>query len=147
MKIETVGLPGAVRSRILRLAKALKWKIFHLLFFWRKRRRWAFLNTLQALDPPTFKSFALTYLRNDLEHQYLLKNSEISTLLAVVRCCVTTRLSAETFSLLKVYLKYNFGLGLPSFYLLFSLFKLKFYISKCTVIWSFSYIPNCYMYR
>ena len=29
---ETVGLSGAVRSRISRLAKALKWKIYHLLF-------------------------------------------------------------------------------------------------------------------
>ena len=28
---ETVGLPGAVRSRISRLAKALKWKLYHLL--------------------------------------------------------------------------------------------------------------------
>ena len=26
------------------------------------------LNTLQALDPPTFKSFGLTFLRNDFEH-------------------------------------------------------------------------------
>eukprot|EP00493_Phyllostaurus_siculus_P020477 UN20802 len=52
-----------------RLAKALKWKIYHLLFvFLRKRRREAFLNTLQALDPPTFKSFGLTFLRNDFEH-------------------------------------------------------------------------------
>eukprot|EP00493_Phyllostaurus_siculus_P025612 UN25957 len=30
------------------LAKALKWKIYHFLFvFLRKRRCWAFLNTLQ----------------------------------------------------------------------------------------------------
>ena len=32
-------------------------------------------------------------------------------------------LAAETFSLLSVYLNYKFGLGLPSFYLFFSLFK------------------------
>ena len=43
--------------------------------------------------------------------------------MAVVRRCVTTTLAAETFSLLNVYLSYKFGLGLPSFYLLFSLFK------------------------
>eukprot|EP00493_Phyllostaurus_siculus_P021554 UN21881 len=46
------------------------------------RRRWAFLNTLQALDPPTFKSFGLTFLSYEttLSITYLLKNSEISTL-------------------------------------------------------------------
>jgi len=44
-----------------------KFTICYLVFL-RKRRRWAFLNTLQALDPPTFKSFGLTFLRNDFEH-------------------------------------------------------------------------------
>ena len=29
---ETIGLPGAIRSRMSRLAKALKWKIYYLLF-------------------------------------------------------------------------------------------------------------------
>jgi len=78
---ETVRLPGAVRSRILRLGKALKWNIYHFcLFFLRKRQRWAFVNTHQALEPPIFKSFGLTYLRNDFEHHFLLKNSDISTL-------------------------------------------------------------------
>ena len=38
-----------------------KFTICYLVFL-RKRRRWAFLNTLQALDPPTFKSFGLTFL-------------------------------------------------------------------------------------
>ena len=94
--------------------------------FLRKRRRWAFLNTLQALDPPAFKSFSLTFLRNDFEHQSLLKNSEIYRLFfAVVRCCVTPTLVAETVSLLNVYLNYKFGLGLPIFYLIFSMFKNK----------------------
>ena len=31
--------------------------LFLFVFFLLKRRRWAFLNTFQALDPPTFKSF------------------------------------------------------------------------------------------
>ena len=44
-----------------------KFTICYLIFL-RKRRRWAFLNTLQALDPPAFKSFGLTFLRNDFEH-------------------------------------------------------------------------------
>ena len=44
-----------------------KFTICYLVFL-RKRQRWAFLNTLQALDPPTFKSFGLTFLRNDFEH-------------------------------------------------------------------------------
>ena len=59
-------------DRISRLAKALKWKIYHLLFDFalRKRRRWAFLNTLQALNPPTFKSLGLTFLRNDFVHHF-----------------------------------------------------------------------------
>ena len=47
--------------------------------------------------------------------------------LAVVRCYVTTTLAAETFSLLCVYLNYKFGLGLPSFCLFFSFFKLFHY--------------------
>ena len=57
-----------------------KFTIWYLVFL-RKRRRWAFLNTLQALDPPTFKSFGLTFLyETTLSITYLLKNSEISTL-------------------------------------------------------------------
>jgi hypothetical protein len=57
-----------------------KFTICYLVFL-RKRRRWAFLNTLQALDPPTFKTFGLTFLyETTLSITYLLKNSEISTL-------------------------------------------------------------------
>ena len=44
-----------------------KFTIWYLVFL-RERRRWAFLNTLQVLDPPIFKSFSLTFLRNDFEH-------------------------------------------------------------------------------
>ena len=48
-----VGLPGAVRRRISRMAKALKWKIYHLLFgFSAQASTLGVLNTLQALDPP-----------------------------------------------------------------------------------------------
>ena len=103
-----------------------KFTICYLVFL-RKRRRWAFLNTLQALDPPTFKSFGLTFLRKRLWASLICsKTARYRLFLAVVRCCVTTTLAAETFSLLSVYLNYKFGLGLPSFYLFFSLFKLIF---------------------
>ena len=100
------------------------------LFFLRKRRRWAFLNTLQALDPPTFKSFGLAFLRERLWASLICsKTARYRLFLAVVRCCVTTTLAAETFSLLSVYLNYKFGLGLPSFYLFFSFFKSKLDLS------------------
>ena len=68
---ETVGLPGAVTKiefQGWQRRSSGKFTICYLVFL-RKRRRWAFLNTLQALDPPTFKSFGLTFLRNDFEHQ------------------------------------------------------------------------------
>ena len=101
------------------------------LVFLRKRRRWAFLNTLQALDPPTFKTFGLTFLRKRLWASLICsKTARYRLFLAVVRCCVTTTLAAETFSLLSVYLNYKFGLGLPSFYLFFSFFELSTYNSK-----------------
>ena len=67
---ETVGLPGAVTKiefQGWQRRSSGKFTICYLVFL-RKRRRWAFLNTLQALDPPTFKSFGLTFLRNDFEH-------------------------------------------------------------------------------
>ena len=100
-----------------------KFTICYLVFL-RKRRRWAFLNTLQALDPPTFKTFGLTFLRKRLWASLICsKTARYRLFLAVVRCCVTTTLAAETFSLLCVYLNYKFGLGLPSFYLFFSFFK------------------------
>ena len=101
-----------------------KFTICYLVFL-RKRRRWAFLNTLQALDPPTFKTFGLTFLRKRLWASLICsKTARYRLFLAVVRCCVTTTLAAETFSLLCVYLNYKFGLGLPSFYLFFSFFEL-----------------------
>ena len=44
----------------------------------------------------------------------------------VVRCCVTTTLALETFSLLSLYLNYKFGLRhLSNLYLFFCLFKLS----------------------
>ena len=61
---ETVGLLGAVTKiefQGWQRRSSGKFTICYL-FFLRKRRRWAFLNTLQALDPPTFKSFGLTFL-------------------------------------------------------------------------------------
>ena len=57
---------------------------FFSLVFLRKRRRWASFNknTLQALDPPTFRIFRFNFgYGNDFQQQFLLKNSEISTLL------------------------------------------------------------------
>ena len=42
------------------------------LVFLRKRRRWAFLNTLQALDPPTFRIFRFNFgYGNDFQQQFL----------------------------------------------------------------------------
>ena len=118
-----ISMQKTVRAQSGPLKKK-KTPICYLVFL-RKRQRWAFLNTLQALDPPTFKSFGLTFLRNDFEHQFFSKTARYRLFLAVVQCCVTTTLAAETFSLLSVYLNYKFGLGLPSFYLFFSLFKKK----------------------
>ena len=107
-----------------------KFTICYLVFL-RKRRRWAFLNTLQALDPPTFKTFGLTFLRKRLWASLICsKTARYRLFLAVVRCCVTTTLAAETFSLLCVYLNYKFGLGLPSFRLFFSFFKLIYWYQR-----------------
>ena len=67
---ETVGLPGAVTKiefQGWQRRSSGKFTICYLVFL-RKRRRWAFLNTLQALDPPNFKSFDLPFLRNEFEH-------------------------------------------------------------------------------
>ena len=67
---ETVGLSGAVtKIEFQGWQRRSRGKFtIHYLVFLRKRRRWAFLNTLQALDPPTFKSFGLPLLRKDFEH-------------------------------------------------------------------------------
>ena len=113
--------------RISRLAKALKWKIYHFLVCFSCASvdvgRF-FKNTLQALDPPTFRIFRFTFgYGNDFQHEFCSKTARYRLFLAVVRCCVTTTLAAETFGLLNVYLDYRFGLGLPSLYLFFSLFK------------------------
>ena len=79
-----------------------KFTICYLVFL-RKRRRWAFLNTLQALDPPTFESFGLTLPTKRLWASLICSKTERYRLfLAVVRCCVTTTLATETFSLLSV---------------------------------------------
>eukprot|EP00493_Phyllostaurus_siculus_P021553 UN21880 len=51
------------------------------------RRRWAFLNTLQALDPPTFKSFGLTFLRKRFWESIIRsKTARYRLFLTVVRC-------------------------------------------------------------
>ena len=106
---ETVGLPGAVRSRISRLEKALKWK--------------KHASGLGSTNLQTFRfNFPTKRLRASL---ICSKTARYRLFWAVVRCCVTTTLATETFSLLSVYLNYKFGLGLPSFYLFFSLFKKK----------------------
>ena len=90
-----------------------KFTICYLVFL-RKCRRWAFFkNTLQALDPPTFRIFRFNFgYGNDFQQQFLLKNSEISTLLGsspVLRhnnACVRDVLTAPS----NVYL--NLGLNL-----------------------------------
>ena len=124
---ETVGLPGAVRRRISRLAKALKWKIYHLLFgFSAQASTLGVLKHASGLGSTNLQNFRFNFpTETTLSITYLLKNSEIRyrLFLAVVRCCVTTTLAAETFGLLNVSLNYKFGLGLPSLYLFFSLFK------------------------
>ena len=128
-----------------------KFTICYLVFL-RKRRRWAFLNTLQALDPPTFKTFGLTFLRKRLWASLICsKTARYRLFLAVVRCCVTTTLAAETFSLLSVYLNYKFGLGLPSFYLFFSFFELEIrclYASDILIFWKcFNGLKNTFVYQ
>ena len=79
---ETVGLPGAVTKiefQGWQRRSSGKFTICYLVFL-RKRRRWAFLNTLQALDPPTFKSFGLIFLRNDFEnHLFTQKQRDIDS--------------------------------------------------------------------
>ena len=70
------------------------------------------------------ESFGLTLAtETTFNSNFCSKTARYRLFLAVVRCCVTTTLAAETFDLLNVYLNYNFGLGLPSFYLFFSLFR------------------------
>ena len=98
---------------------------FFNLVFLRKRRRWAFLKTRFRpwIHQPS-ESFGLTLAtETTFNSNFCSKTARYRLFLAVVRCCVTTTLAAETFSLLSVYLNYKFGLGLPSFYLFFSLFK------------------------
>ena len=117
--------------RISRLAKALKWKIYHFLV-------WFFCASVDVgrfskktrfrpwIHQPS-ESFGLTLAtETTFNSNFCSKTARYRLFLAVVRCCVTTTLAAETFGLLNVYLNYKFGLGLPSFYLFFSLFKLIF---------------------
>ena len=98
---------------------------FFSLVFLRKRRRWAFLKTRFRpwIHQPS-ESFGLTLAtETTFNSNFCSKTARYRLFLAVVRCCVTTTLAAETFGLLNVYLNYKFGLGLPSSYLFFSLFK------------------------
>ena len=70
------------------------------------------------------ESFGLTLAtETTFNSNFCSKTARYRLFLAVVRCCVTTTLAAETFGLLNVYLNCKFGLGLPSFYSFFSLFK------------------------
>ena len=98
---------------------------FFSLLFLRKRRRWAFLKTRFRpwIHQPS-ESFGLTLAtETTFNSNFCSKTARYRLFLAVVRCCVTTTLAAETFGLLNVYLNYKFGLCLLSFYLFFSLFK------------------------
>ena len=70
------------------------------------------------------ESFGLTLAtETTFSNNFCWKTARYRLFLAVVRCCVTTTLAAETFGLLNVYLNYKFGHDLPSFYLFFNLFK------------------------
>ena len=79
---ETVGLPGAVRSRISRLAKALKWKIYHLLFgFSAQASTLGVFKHASGLGSTNLQNFRFNFpTETTLSITYLLKNSEISTL-------------------------------------------------------------------
>ena len=109
------------------MAKALKWKIYHFLvcFFCASVDVGRFLKTRFRpwIHQPS-ESFGLTLAtETTFNSNFCSKTARYRLFLAVVRCCVTTTLAAETFGLLNVYLNYKFGLGLPSFYLFFSLFE------------------------
>ena len=113
------------------MAKALKWKIYHFLvcFFCASVDVGRFLKTRFRpwIHQPS-ESFGLTLAtETTFNSNFCSKTARYRLFLAVVRCCVTTTLAAETFGLLNVYLNYKFGLGLPSFYLFFSLLKNKRY--------------------
>ena len=112
-------------DRISRLAKALKWKIYHLLFgFSAQASTLGVFKHASGLGSTNLQIFRFNFPTKRLWASIICsKTARYRLFLAVVRCCVTTTLAAETFSLLSVYLNYKFGLGLPSFYLFFSLFK------------------------
>ena len=85
---ETVGLPGAVRSRISRLAKALKWKIYHLLFgFSAQASTLGVFKHASGLGSTNLQIFRFNFPTKRLwaSFLFLLKNSEISTLLGSTR--------------------------------------------------------------
>ena len=115
-------------DRISRLAKALKWKIYHLLFgFSAQASTLGVFKHASGLGSTNLQIFRFNFPTKRLWASLICsKTARYRLFLAVVRCCVTTTLAAETFSLLSVYLNYKFGLGLPSFHLFFSLFKLIF---------------------
>ena len=114
-------------DRISRLAKALKWKIYHLLFgFSAQASTLGVFKHASGLGSTNLQIFRFNFPTKRLWASLICsKTARYRLFLAVVRCCVTTTLAAETFSLLSVYLNYKFGLGLPSFYLFFSLFKMR----------------------
>ena len=128
---KTVGLPGAVRSRISRLAKALKWKIYHLLFvFSAQASTLGVFKHASGLGSTNLQIFRFNFPTKQLWASIICsKTARYRLFLSVVRCCITTTLANETFSLLRVYLNYKFRLGLPSFYLFFCLFK-KYFITR-----------------
>ena len=114
-------------DRISRLAKALKWKIYHLLFgFSAQASTLGVFKHASGLGSTNLQIFRFNFPTKRLWASLICsKTARYRLFLAVVRCCVTTTLAAETFSLLSVYLNYKFGLGLPSFHLFFSSFKIK----------------------
>ena len=130
-------------DRISRLAKALKWKIYHLLFgFSAQASTLGVFKHASGLGSTNLQIFRFNFPTKRLWASLICsKTARYRLFLAVVRCCVTTTLAAETFSLLSVYLNYKFGLGLPSFHLFFSLFKFNalsgFFASKMNFWWSF----------
>ena len=90
--------------RISRLAKALKWKIYHFLvcFFCASVDVGRFLKTRFRpwIHQPS-ESFGLTLAtETTFNSNFCSKTARYRLFLAVVRCCVTTTLAAETFGLL-----------------------------------------------
>ena len=85
------------------LGKALKWKIYHFIGFFRKRLRWAFSfesYTLQAWDPPTFPRilrFNFSYETDFRVNSFVAQKSSEMSPLSGSPVFVSQPLASETF--------------------------------------------------